>query len=348
MSLKQDESNANALSPSTDSTSTDSTAPNDANGNANGNSSGDANDVPTGESDRKRGRAGFFVALLVFVVAAPIIGFTWWPQPADTGPVSKPTVVDTEQTGTQAATLDDALEVARAGLARMEAELIDYTGRMVKRELVGRTLGPETELNFKIRTRRKGDLEGVQPQSMAVYLSFKSPESMNGREVIWVEDRNAGKLVAHDTGLAALIKISLDPKGFLAMQGNRYPLTEIGFKNLVRQLLVRSEIVRREGGAEVTFVDSFQVGDRDCLLIQVRPKATNGEIKPDTKLDFSLAEIAIDKERQIPLRYVAYGIAREGETSPPLLEEYTYYEVELNVGLTDQDFNVENPEYDFP
>lgn len=335
MSLNQDESQSHDTSDTPDHNSSTLTG-------------SDSSQTDETAKETKRSGLWLFIAMLVFVVAAPIIGLTWWREPADTGPVSKPTIVDTEQVGTQTATLEDALEIAREGLARMEAELVDYRGRLVKRELVGSRLSPETEIHFKIRTRRSGDVKGVSPQSMAVYLAFKSPESMNGREVIWVEDRNDGKLVAHDTGLAALIKISLDPKGFLAMQGNRYPLTEIGFKNLVRQLLVRSEWVKEEGGADVTFVDSFEVGDRDCLLIQVRPKSTNGLVKPNTKLDFSLAEIAIDKERQIPLRYVAYGIAAEGQDSPPLLEEYTYYDVELNVGLTEQDFDVENPEYSFP
>jgi hypothetical protein len=286
--------------------------------------------------------------LLVFVAVVGFLGFQRWRTVPDDRPISVPTVADTGQIGIRSGTLDDALQIARDGMARMENELVDYRGRMVKRERVGRTLTPESELQFKIRTRRGGEIAGVKPQSMAVYLRFLRPDSMTGREVIWVEDRNDGKLIAHDSGLAALIKVTLDPKGFWAMQGNRYPLTEIGFKNLVGQLLERSEMVRAEGGAEVTFVDSFLVGDRDCLLIQVRPYATNGKVDPNTKLDFSLAEIAIDKQRQIPLRYVAYGIPEAEGESPPLLEEYTYLDVELNVGLTDNDFDPDNEAYEFP
>ena len=32
----------------------------------------------------------------------------------------------------------------------------------------------------------------------------------------------------------------------------------------------------------------------------------------------------------------------------PLLESYTYYDVKLNVGLTEDDFDPANPEYRYP
>jgi hypothetical protein len=298
--------------------------------------------TPTSWRNRTR------LPIAVFVVLLVVLGFRWWRGQIPAEPASQPTIVDTNEQGTRTASLDEALRIASEGLASMEATLIDYRGRLVKRERVGNSLGAETEMDFKIRTRRQGGTAGVQPQSMGVYLAFRRPESTKGREVIWVENQNDGKLIAHDAGLAALIKLSLEPNGFLAMQGNRYPLTEIGFKNLVRQLLVRSERVKAEGGAEVSFSESYDVGGRPCLLIQVRPHATNGEVSPNTQLDFSLAEIAIDQERQIPLRYAAYGILKPGQELPDLLEEYTYYDVELNVGLTPADFDITNPEYAFP
>jgi len=37
----------------------------------------------------------------------------------------------------------------------------------------------------------------------------------------------------------------------------------------------------------------------------------------------------------------------EGE-DPPVDEECNYQDVKLNVGLTDMDFDPDNPEYDYP
>jgi len=45
-------------------------------------------------------------------------------------------------------------------------------------------------------------------------------------------------------------------------------------------------------------------------------------------------------------------VAYDWPTTPggeaPLIEEYTYYNVKLNVGLTDLDFDKTNPAYNFP
>jgi outer membrane lipoprotein-sorting protein len=55
----------------------------------------------------------------------------------------------------------------------------------------------------------------------------------------------------------------------------------------------------------------------------------------------------LDTERLIPLRYAAY-LWPEKDGEPVLEEEYTYLNVQLNVGLTDADFDPENENYHFP
>jgi len=51
---------------------------------------------------------------------------------------------------------------------------------------------------------------------------------------------------------------------------------------------------------------------------------------------------------KIPLRYAAYfWPATPGSEELPVLEEYTYLNVKLNVGLADADFNPNNPNYNF-
>jgi hypothetical protein len=288
------------------------------------------------------------VGLLFLAVAAGVVFYLSPATTDDPAPINQPIAADTDSPGIRTGTLDEALQIARDGLARMNRELIDYRGTITKRERVNGVLGPENQMSFKIRAKRP-DLD----QSMAVYLKFEKPDSAAGREVIWVADQNDGKLVVHESGMLSLVPVPLlNPKGFLAMQGNRYPITEIGFQNLVDQLLERGRWIEQEGGSDVAFVESYLVGDRECLLIQVRPRIiagaqTMGTVQ-ETKIDFSLAEIAIDKARQIPLRYAAYGIPDNPDDSPPLLEEYTYTNVETNVGLEDIDFDPANKSYQYP
>ena len=55
----------------------------------------------------------------------------------------------------------------------------------------------------------------------------------------------------------------------------------------------------------------------------------------------------IDKELNVPIRYAAYGWPEKKGGKPTLEEEYTYLNMKLNVGLTDADFNHENPKYNY-
>ncbi|QDS90846.1 hypothetical protein EC9_50640 [Rosistilla ulvae] len=247
--------------------------------------------------------------------------------------------------GAQESTLAEALTIARQGLAEMRANLIDYRGRVVKRERIDGRLAAESEMEIKVQCRRFEQDQVVAP--MRVYLKFLQPPSVAGREVIWAEDQNEGRLIAHEPGLLNVAQASLDPRSERAMDGNLYPITEIGLVNLVEQLIARGENDLQESDVRVTLVPEQMVGDRECQQIRIEL------IQPHDELNFQYAEIFIDNQRQIPLRYAAYGwpkgAAEEGrDGSPEVLEEYTYFDIETNVGLSDADFDPSNETYDFP
>ncbi|QDV71273.1 hypothetical protein Poly24_50080 [Rosistilla carotiformis] len=247
--------------------------------------------------------------------------------------------------GAQESTLAEALTIARQGLTSMRAELIDYRGRVVKRERIQGQLAEESEMEIKVQCRRLDKEEVVQP--MRVYLKFLRPRGVAGREVIWAEDQNDGRLIAHEPGLLNVAQASLDPRGERAMDGNLYPITEIGLFNLVEQLIARGEEDLQESQVRVTLAEGQMIGDRECQQIRIEL------IQPHDELNFEYAEIFIDSQRQIPLRYAAYGWPGEtttgdGDAASEVLEEYTYYDIETNVGLTDADFDPSNETYDFP
>ena len=62
---------------------------------------------------------------------------------------------------------------------------------------------------------------------------------------------------------------------------------------------------------------------------------------------FHIARIFVDKELMVPLRYEAYDWPAKPGEPPPLLESYTYARLKLNPGLTDADFDPNNPQYNF-
>lgn len=238
--------------------------------------------------------------------------------------------------------MEDVLRLARESLTRLETEIDDYTATLVKQERIGSQLRPAEEVELKLQTARWVDGKLKRPKR--VYLRFVSPQSLAGQEVIWDQAAADGKMVAHGAGILNVMRVRLEPEGFLAMRGNRYPVTQIGLTNLVRKLIQRGERDLEGDNVVVTMSTGHQEGQTPCTLIQVRRlMPTDG---PD---DFSLAEISFDQQRLIPLRYTAFGWSSEGgEDTLPMIESYTYTNVELNVGLTDSDFDPDNLDYQFP
>jgi hypothetical protein len=240
--------------------------------------------------------------------------------------------------------LDPALEIARDRLAYIREHLADYECFITSRERIGdRVTEPQT-MFARIRNRKVQDAEIITP--LSVYLRFEQPAAIRGQQVLWVEGKNDNKLIARQGGALGrfMPSVWLDPKGALAMRGSRYPISEIGIENLVVQLIERGERDRKndaEREVQVRFIEEAEVDGRPCTLIEV----VNPVERPH--LDFHIARIYIDQEWNLPVRYSAYLWPPPGTTEPLLLEEYTYTELKLNVGLTDADFDENNKKYGF-
>lgn len=240
--------------------------------------------------------------------------------------------------------LTDVLQLAREIQSTLAAEVQDYQGVLLKRERIGGALGSEVKMQFKIRHQSANTKlgEGQASPRVDAYLKFESPPLATGREVIWRAGWNDGMLVVHEGGLKNWTRMNLLPDSTLAMLGNKYPITEIGIAKLIEKLIEKGERDSSLSQAQVAITKGHQVGMRDCERIEVRFDS------PAEGVDFHIAQIFIDLERGIPLRYAAYMWPPTEGAEPPLEEEYTYLDVKLNVGLTDEDFNPDNPGYQFP
>lgn len=237
--------------------------------------------------------------------------------------------------------LDDALATARRGLANMRTNIADYSAIMVKRERVnGQLLKPEY---MQVKVRSEQVKENGQTIPFAIYLKFIKPRASAGREVIWIKGRNDGKMFVHEgSGIVSLKTFQLDPESWLAMKGQRYPIYEAGMENLIVKLIEKAERDRGAGDCEVSYRTGVKVNGRECDVIQV----THPEQRKP--YDFHIAKVYIDKELRIPIRYQAHLWPDAGSKKPKLLEEYTYLNVKLNQGFTDEDFNPKNSQYSFP
>jgi hypothetical protein len=236
--------------------------------------------------------------------------------------------------------LDPAIRLAYESLGIIQANVHDYTAKLVKRERIGDTLGEHEYMFTKIRNRKVENNQVVVPFS--VYLAFLKPAEVKGREVIYVENQNEGRVVAHEGGLKRMLGTHmLEPNGWLARQGQRYPITDVGLTNLVTKLIERAERDKQVGDCKVQFFEGAKVSSRPCTVIQVEHPEKIGPY------DFHIAQVFLDNEYRLPVRYAAYTWPTAQGGEPELLEEYTYQDIKFNVGLSDTDFDATNPEYAF-
>ncbi len=235
--------------------------------------------------------------------------------------------------------LDPVLDVARAGLRHIEETVRDYTCQVVKQERIGNQLTEEQYMHVKVRHARPDENPPV-PKSF--YLKFDKPGSLAGQEVIWVDGRNNGRLVAHQGGLLNFRRWNLPTDGFLAMHGNRYPITELGIETLIIRLIEKGEKERQHGECEIDV-------DRDLLIDGHRATCiTITHPQRREHFEYHRAKVYIDDELNLPVGYEGFDWPVEPGGEPLLAERYFYRDLETNVGLTDRDFDPDNPDYDFP
>lgn len=231
--------------------------------------------------------------------------------------------------------LAPALRWAYQGLEEIN-RIQDYSATVVKRERIAGKLGDHQYMFAKVRQK-----------PFSVYLYFLDPpgsKGQEGQEVIYVEGQNNGKLQAHlPPGLKNKLigTVSLDPTSALAMQGQRYPITELGVATLVRRLVEVGEHDSQFGECEVNFLQGTKINGRPCTRIQVVHPT------PRRNFLFHIARIYVDEEMNIPVRYESHDWPTSPGGQPELMEEYTYLNVKLNNGFTDADFDVNNPNYRF-
>lgn len=244
------------------------------------------------------------------------------------------------------ASLDDhpltpAIKLAREILDRFRKEVDGYSATMIKQERVDGQLFPRTTMFTRVLEKRPGKDGQIQP--LSVYVRFDEPASQRGREVIWVEGRNEGNMIVHEGGLLGFKRLALKPTGVLAMAGSRYPITDAGIDRLLFKMLARVLRDRsQDGESELEIVREVMVGDEKCIRIVIRHPSE------DENFDFSRAEVVIEPLGFRYLRYAAYGWPTEDQPEGELIEEYIYQDVMINPGLSDSDFDPDNPLYKFP
>jgi hypothetical protein len=247
----------------------------------------------------------------------------------------------------KATTPDDGALTAEQALRR-KVELLqrgrdflksipDYTAQMSKQEVVRGQLLDEQTIFVKCRH-----------QPFSVYLLWLTSDV--GREVLYVDGSNNGKMIAHDGGWKARIPaLTLPTDGTLAMRDARYPVTTAGLLGLIDIMLGVHEadlVQANYASCELDLSQSFD--GRPCLTFTTCYKS------PETSPVYRKSITLIDQEHSValytrhfewPNRGAKYAEAELDDAT--LTESYKFTEMSFDRHLSELDFDRTNPEYRF-
>lgn len=235
--------------------------------------------------------------------------------------------VSADEATTKEHPLQPAIRYAQACLERVQA-LPGYESVFIKREVVG-----NSTVSHKMRIK-------VRHEPFSVYLYFENPHA--GREVIYVDGRNNGKLVAHEAGLLSFAgAMELVPTESIAMTENRYPITKAGISNTLQIMIQQWQEEARYGETDVKYYKDAKLANMTCKIIE------SSHPQPRKQFDNHKVRLWIDNATGIPVRMQKFGFPRREGEQPPILEDYSFLNLKTDVRLTDADFDRNNKKYSF-
>ena len=243
----------------------------------------------------------------------------------------------TPEPGSKEHSLMPLIRHAEATYIDVRRSIRDYSCIMVRRERVAGRLRKHEFIYAKVRHRRVDNGRLVTPFS--VYLKFAKPDSVKGREVLYVEGRNDDQMFVRRGGKRlSFFTTQLAPESELAMRENRYPITQFGIENMLRRLIVQAR-AELKAPCDVDYLPDASINGRAATGIVIKPTRLSSDSS------FYEARVFVDNELNLPIHYEAYAPPTEDDDKPRLLEQYTYTKIKLNVGYSDIDFDENNPNY---
>ncbi|MEO1992660.1 MAG: DUF1571 domain-containing protein [Pirellulales bacterium] len=232
------------------------------------------------------------------------------------------------------------MHLAHESLLFLKTGVRDYSCRIVKQERIDGKLKPMEFMDAKVRHQILHNGQIVQRASL--YLHFLGPEDLVDREILWVKGKNNGRMVVRRGGTRfEYLTLDLDPSGDTALQYSRYPVSESGILNMVTKLIDVGTSDLQYGECNVQIFENVKVDGRLCKCVQV--------IHPHRRdvFLFHIVRIFIPNDSPVPVRYEAYDWPDKHTAAPPLIEQYTFQNIQLNAGFSDAEFTRNYRDYKF-
>ena len=212
----------------------------------------------------------------------------------------------------------------------------DYSAHLCKQEVVRDELLDEQSVLLKCRQK-----------PLSIYMRWLSGEK--GREVIYVEGKNHGKMIAHDGGWKARIpEFKMSPDCKLAMLDARYPATAAGLVFLIDRMLQIHEQDLLSSNFDSCVINEQEFDGRACL--QFTTKYTSRDTSPTYRKSITL----IDREWNVPLQTQHFEWpSRESQSDEDeldratLIESYSFHDLELHEKFSESTFDPSNADYNF-
>jgi len=209
-------------------------------------------------------------------------------------------------------------------LEQMEASysnVSDYTATFLKQERVGNKLNDRETIYVKFAKPFK------------VYMKWLQTSS---KEALYVHGEYGGKVLAHCPGLLGLWTWSFFPTDNRLMEGNRHPITEIGFGFILQMMRQDIPLAMQHGEMQVIGITDETFDGKPATRLEAKFTPRDGR-----KYYTSHIVLHVDKQYKMPIGVTCY------DADGKLEEQYGYKDLKVNVGLTAMDFSKANKSYKF-
>ncbi|HEX3725877.1 MAG TPA: DUF1571 domain-containing protein [Pirellulales bacterium] len=232
--------------------------------------------------------------------------------------------------------LVNVLKYARQEQEYLRQTLRDFTCRLVKRERIDGFLQDYNYIDLQVREEARDGQRIITP--LSIYMQFLAPMKVAGRQVLFVEGRNDGKMLVRNGGKHFdYVVVKVDPQGESALQESLVPITEVGFHRVLSHMI---EVLERHLQADPTGantqanrVSGAKVNKRPCTIIRIVHPVRQKD------LEFHMVNVYTDDELHVPLRVEYFDWPKRPDQPAPLIAEYTYTNLVLNVNLTEAAFD---------